>query len=157
MSDELSADKNAPDFQISTSNGREVNLSHYSGSRLVIFFYPKDNTPGCTTEALEFTENISNFKDMNTEILGVSKDSLKKHSNFIEKHSLQVELGSDDEGKMCDSYGVWKEKKNYGKTYMGIERSTFLIDEKGQILSVWRKVRVKGHVGTVLEAVKSLD
>lgn len=156
MSEVLSEGQNAPDFKISTSDGREVNLSHYSGSRLVIFFYPKDNTPGCTTEALEFTENSSNFKDANTQILGVSRDSLKKHSNFIEKHSLNLELGSDDEGKMCNSYDVWKEKKNYGKTYMGIERSTFLIDENGQILKVWRKVKVKDHVGIVLETVKTL-
>jgi len=156
MSEELSAGSKSPSFNITTSKGRNVTLEDFQGSNLVIFFYPKDNTPGCTTEALDFTQNFDEFKDSNTQILGISKDSLKKHENFINKHSLGTELGSDESGEMCEAFGVWKEKKNYGKTYMGIERSTFLIDKKGIISKVWRKVRVKGHVEDVLSEAKSL-
>ncbi len=156
MSEELSAGDVVPGFEMQTSEGRTITLSDFSGSRLVLFFYPKDNTPGCTTEAIDFTSLLPEFKKENTIVVGVSKDSLKKHSNFIAKHELGIELGSDEDGSVCEAFGVWKEKKNYGKVYMGIERSTFLINESGKIDSVWRKVRVKEHAQTVLAAVKAL-
>ncbi len=155
MNEELSSGLSAPDFEIKTSIGRTLSKESFKGSNLVLFFYPKDNTPGCTTEALEFSQKLAEFESLNTKILGVSKDSLKKHENFISKHNLSIELGSDENGTVCESYGVWKEKKNYGKTYMGIERSTFLIDENGDIVDIWRKVRVKDHVETVLQSVRT--
>ena len=157
MSEEVSAGDSAPAFEIPTSKGRNASLEVFKGSNLVIFFYPKDNTPGCTTEAIDFTQKAYEFQEANTQIIGISRDSLKKHDNFIIKHSLGIELGSDEEGRMCEAYGVWKEKKNYGKTYMGIERSTFLIDSKGIIKKSWRKVRVKEHVEDVLKEAKSLS
>lgn len=123
--------------------------------KLVVYFYPKDSTPGCTTEAIDFTNAKDDFAAAGTEIVGVSRDSLKRHENFINKQNLGIALLSDEEGKMTEDYGVWVEKKNYGRTYMGIERSTFLIDESGKITHVWRKVRVKGHVDAVLAAAKS--
>jgi len=140
----------APDFTIQTHPSGQKSLSDYRGKKLVLYFYPKDNTPGCTTQAIDFTTDLNKFEAANAEILGVSRDSLKKHSNFTEKHTLKIELGSDEDGTVCNAYGVWVEKKNYGKTYMGIERSTFLIDETGKISKTWKKVRVKGHVEAVL-------
>ena len=154
MTVELNVGDNAPNFSLPRDGGEVVNLSDFSGKKLVVYFYPKDSTPGCTTEAIDFTNAKDDFAAAGTEIVGVSRDSLKRHENFINKQNLGIALLSDEEGKMTEDYGVWVEKRNYGRTYMGIERSTFLIDESGKITHVWRKVRVKGHVDAVLAAAK---
>lgn len=146
----------APDFTMATDDGGEISLSALKGRNLVLYFYPKDSTPGCTTEACSFREALPDFSKVNAEIIGVSRDSIKRHQNFKNKYNIPFPLGSDEDGTVCESYGVWTEKKNYGRTYMGIERSTFLIDSKGVIRNVWRKVRVNGHVDKVLEAAKAL-
>jgi len=146
----------APEFSLPGNNGKTLSLSDYAGKPLVLYFYPKDNTPGCTTEAQDFTATLGDFQAQGAEIVGVSRDSVKKHENFIAKYDLGIDLISDEEGSLCEAYGVWVEKKNYGRTYMGIERSTFLIDADGKISRIWRKVRVKGHVAEVLEAVQAL-
>lgn len=146
----------APDFTLPRDGGDSVTLSEQRPSKVVLYFYPKDSTPGCTTQALEFTSHLQDFKDAGFVIIGVSKDSVKKHDNFRNKHDLGIILGSDADSDACEKYGVWKEKSMYGKTFMGIERSTFLIGSDGRLLQEWRKVRVKGHVEAVLEAAKSL-
>lgn len=144
----------APDFTMQTDEGKVVSLKDYAGKKLVLYFYPKDDTPGCTTEAKEFRDNIDNFKKANTEILGVSKDSVKSHEKFKTKHCLPFPLASDEESEVCESYGVWVEKNMYGKKYMGIQRATFLIDENGKFAKIWPKVSVNGHVDEVLAAAK---
>ena len=145
-----------PDFTMETPDGGTVTKADLAGSKAVIFFYPKDNTPGCTTEAKDFSAMKSEFEKAGTRLLGVSKDSAKKHQNFIAKHDLTVDLATDaEEGGLSDALGVWGEKMNYGRTYMGMIRSTFLIGEDGKILRKWPKVRVKGHVDEVLEAARS--
>ena len=131
-----------------------ISLSDYAGKYLVLYFYPKDNTPGCTTEALDFTAAKSDFTKLNAEILGVSRDSVKKHDNFIAKKELKIGLGADLDGRATEDYGVWVEKSMYGKTYMGIQRATFLIGPDGKIIEIWPKVRVKGHVDAVLETLR---
>ena len=146
---------NAPDFTLLTDGGGELKLSSLRGKKVVLYFYPKDATPGCTTEAENFRDALGEFSKAETMIVGVSKDSVKRHDNFKAKYDLPFQLVSDTDGEACEAYGVWVEKKNYGRTYMGIERSTFLIDEKGKIANVWRKVRVKGHVDNVLETARS--
>jgi len=143
----------APAFRLDNQDGKSVSLSDFSGKKVVIYFYPKDDTPGCTIEAKEFTDRKAEFDAKNTVILGVSKDSVKSHEKFCNKHSLGITLLSDESGEMVESYGAWQEKKNYGKTYMGIVRSTFLIDEEGSIMNIWPNVRVKGHVDAVLESI----
>lgn len=145
---------NAPDFNLPTDGADELKLSSLRGSKVVLYFYPKDSTPGCTIEAEDFRDSIGDFSQVGTKIVGVSKDSIKRHDNFKAKFNLNFPLVSDTDGAACEAYGVWVEKKNYGRTYMGIERSTFLIDEKGKIAAIWRKVRVKGHVDAVLEAAR---
>ena len=145
----------APDFTLPTDGAGELKLSSLRGQKVVLYFYPKDATPGCTTEAENFRDALGEFLKAGTKIVGVSKDSVKRHDNFKAKYDLPFQLVSDTDGEACEAYGVWVEKKNYGRTYMGIERSTFLIDEKGKIANVWRKVRVKGHVDNVLETVRS--
>lgn len=145
----------APDFAMPISGDHsEITLQDFAGKYLVLYFYPRDNTPGCTTEALDFTANKAAFAELNAEIMGVSRDSLKKHDNFIAKKELEIVLGADLEGKVTEDYGVWVEKNNYGKTYMGIQRATFLIGPDGKIVEVWPKVRVKGHVDAVLETLR---
>jgi len=145
----------APAFSMPGSgNAGTLNLSDFAGKNLVLYFYPKDSTPGCTTEALDFTANKSAFDALNTEIIGVSRDSLKKHDNFIAKKELGIVLGADLDGKATEDYGVWVEKSMYGKTYLGIQRATFLIGTDGKLLEVWPKVRVKGHVDEVLERLR---
>ncbi|MEL6472788.1 MAG: thioredoxin-dependent thiol peroxidase [Pseudomonadota bacterium] len=141
----------APDFNIPTTAGGDRTLSDYKGRKLVLYFYPKDDTPGCTKEAIAFTEQADAFDAAGISILGVSRDPLTKHEKFRAKHDLGIDLGADEDGKVCEDYGVWVEKKMYGKTYMGIERATFLIDENGQISKVWRKVKVPGHAEAVFE------
>ncbi len=146
----------APDFTLPADGGHDISLGDFKGKNLVVYFYPKDNTPGCTREAIAFSEHADVFAAANTEIIGISKDSVKKHENFRKKHNLKVHLGADENGKVLDAFGVWKEKSMYGRSFMGIERATFLIDGNGVVRNVWRKVRVKGHAEAVLEAVKEL-
>ena len=142
-----------PEFEMETPDGGTVTKADLSGKKAVIFFYPKDNTPGCTTEARDFSALKAAFDKADVSLLGVSKDSAKKHQNFIAKHDLTVDLATDAaDGGLSDELGVWTEKQMYGKTYMGMVRSTFLIGEDGQILRVWPKVKVKGHAEEVLEA-----
>ena len=154
MSD-LNVGSVAPDFTLPSDGDGSLTLSDFKGQNVVLYFYPRDDTPGCTTEAKEFTDAKDELAGLNTVVIGMSKDTPAKHDKFIAKHDLDVRLASDEEGGTLEAYGVWVEKKNYGKTYMGIERSTFLIDEDGKVAEVWRKVRVKGHVDKVIEAVKA--
>ena len=145
-----------PNFSRETPDGGTVTKADLAGGKAVIFFYPKDNTPGCTTEAKDFTALKPEFEKAGTRLLGVSKDSAKKHQNFIAKHDLDVELATDaEEAGLSDELGVWTEKKLYGKTFMGMVRSTFLVGADGTILRVWPKVKVKGHADEVLEAARS--
>ena len=146
----------APDFTLPGTDGAEVTLSSLSPKAVVLFFYPRDNTPGCTKEAIGFSALKDDFAAHNTIIFGISKDDMKSHQKFVEKQDLSVELLTDAESDVCEAYDVWKEKSMYGKTYMGIERSTFLIDGEGKIAQVWRKVKVPGHVDAVMDAVKAL-
>ena len=148
--------KPAPDFSVPGDGGGTVSLSALKGKPVVLYFYPKDDTPGCTTEACGFRDAMPDFSNVKAQIVGVSKDSVKRHDNFKAKYDLNFTLASDEDGKVCNAYGVWVKKKNYGREYMGIERSTFLIDAKGIVREIWRKVRVKGHVEAVLEAAKGL-
>lgn len=146
----------APPFALAAAGGGKVTLKDFAGKALVLYFYPKDDTSGCTKEAIEFTAALPQFKKAGAAVLGVSKDSAAAHDKFIAKHDLKVLLGSDPDGEMIAAYGAWVEKSMYGKKYMGIDRSTFLIDAKGVIRKIWRKVKVPGHVEEVLTAVKSL-
>ncbi len=157
MASKIEAGKKAPDFTLPSDGGESFALSSLQGkSNVVVYFYPKDDTPGCTTEAQGFRDAIKKFEKAGTKIVGISRDSVKRHDNFKAKYDLPFTLVSDEEGEVCVAYDVWKEKKNYGRTYMGIERSTFLIDKKGVVQRVWNKVRVKGHVDAVLEAAQGL-
>lgn len=140
----------APDFTLLSDEVKEVSLKSYRGKKVVLYFYPKDGTPGCTKEAKEFRDLAEEFGSENAVILGVSKDSVKSHQKFKEKNNLPFTLLSDPEGKVLDLYGVWKEKSLYGRTFMGTERTTFLIDEKGMVKKVYRKVKVKGHAQVCL-------
>ena len=140
----------APPFDLPTAGGARVSLASLKGRRVVVYFYPKDDTPGCTTEALNFTEKARRFTARKTAVIGISRDSVAKHEKFAAKHDLNVVLASDEDGAVCERYGVWVEKRLYGRTYMGIERATFLIDDKGRLQRVWRQVKVKGHVDEVL-------
>lgn len=151
---ELTVGDLAPDFTLPLGSGETFSLADAHGKKLVLYFYPKDNTKGCTVEAIEFTSLADAFQKENTLIIGISPDSVKSHVKFQEKHDLNIHLGADEDHVVAEAYGVWKEKSMYGKTYMGIERSTFLIDENGKILNVWRKVKAAGHASAVLEAVK---
>ena len=145
-----------PDFSLPASNGEQVSLSQFRGKKLVIYFYPKDMTPGCTTESCEFRDYNGQFGELNTEVLGISPDDLKSHGKFIAKYELPFLLLADTEHQVSELFGVWKAKKMYGKEYMGVERSTFLIDENGQLVKEWRAVKVDGHVAEVLAAVKGI-
>lgn len=144
-----------PDFSMETPDGGTVTKADLAGSKAVIFFYPKDNTPGCTTEAKDFTALKPEFDKAGVRLLGVSKDSARKHLNFIAKHDLTIDLATDaEENGLSDTLGVWGEKQNYGRTYMGMIRSTYLIDAQGKILRIWPRVRVKGHAEEVLAAAR---
>ncbi|MBB5520172.1 peroxiredoxin [Amphiplicatus metriothermophilus] len=156
MPGELKEGAKAPPFKLPTDDGGEIALKDCAGKKLVLYFYPKDDTSGCTKEALDFSERIKAFEKAGAIVVGVSKDSVARHEKFKEKHGLKVALASDESGRMLDAYGVWVEKSMYGRKYMGIERATFLIDGKGVIRRIWRKVKVPGHAEEVLEAVKAL-
>lgn len=146
-----------PDIAMETPEGGSVKASDFVGQKLVVFFYPKDNTPGCTTEAKDFTALKSDFDKAGVALLGVSKDSVKKHQNFIAKHGLKTPLATDAEERgLSDALGIWTEKQMYGKTYMGMVRTTYLIGTDGKIAQVWNKVKVKGHAEEVLAAAKAL-
>ncbi|MBL4601305.1 MAG: thioredoxin-dependent thiol peroxidase [Emcibacteraceae bacterium] len=152
----LEIGQKAPNFNLPDETGNNVSLDDFSNKNIILFFYPKDNTPGCTKESIGFSSIKDQFTALDTVILGASKDSVKKHQNFIKKHNLTVKLIVDEDDTLCDSYGVWVKKKLYGREYMGIERATFLIGKDGMIKQIWRKVKVDGHVEAVLEAVKQL-
>jgi len=153
---ELKIGHPAPDFTLPTDDGSEIALSSLRGQNVVLYFYPKDDTPGCTAESCDFRDALPAFEKLNTEIIGISKCSIKKHEKFKAKYDLNFPLASDEKNTVCESYGTWVEKSMYGKTYMGIERSTFLIDAKGNIAAIWRKVSVKGHVDEVQTAFKNI-
>jgi len=146
----------APDFRLPTDGGGELGIADLKGKTVVLYFYPKDSTPGCTTEAQDFRDRLKEFEKAGAVIVGASKDSVKRHDNFKAKHDLTFPLVSDEGGSLCEDCGVWKKKKLYGREFMGIERTTFLIDGTGVIRQVWRKVKVKGHADAVLQAVKAL-
>jgi peroxiredoxin len=152
----LAAGDKAPSFKIKTDDGGTISSSALKGSPYVLYFYPKDDTSGCTKEAIGFSESLKAFDKLGIAVIGVSKDSLESHAKFRKKHRLKIALGSDPETKMAQDWGVWGEKTLYGRKYMGMERATFLIDTKGVIAQAWHKVKVPGHVETVLEAAKSL-
>jgi thioredoxin-dependent peroxiredoxin len=147
----------APDFAIATNGGEDVTLRALRGQYAIVFFYPKDDTPGCTKEAIEFSQAREALNALGAVAIGISKDSLASHEKFARKHNLTIALGSDEELRAITAYGVWSEKKNYGKVYMGVERSTFLIAPDGTIARIWRKVRVPGHVEAVLTALRELQ
>ncbi len=152
----LNVGDKAPNFEQPGSGDRTYSLADYRGRPLVLYFYPKDDTPGCTTEAKDFTAMKADFDAAGVAILGASKDTAAKHDKFIAKHDLDIDLVSDADESLCEAYGVWVEKKMYGRTYMGIERATFLIDGDGVIREIWRKVKVKGHAEAVLDTAKAL-
>jgi len=152
----LVANDPAPDFDLPTDGGGRITLADFKGKALVLYFYPKDDTTGCTNEAKGFSEAAKAFAAAGAKVVGVSKDSVKSHDKFKAKYGLDLVLGSDESGAVTEAYGVWVEKSMYGRTYMGIERATFLIDREGRIHRVWHKVKVPGHVAEVLEAVQSL-
>ncbi|PCK70669.1 peroxiredoxin-like protein [Paenibacillus larvae subsp. larvae B-3650] len=146
-----------PDFTLPSSEGGMRSLHDFQGSKLVIYFYPKDMTPGCTQESCDFRDFNGEFAKLNTKVIGISPDDLKKHGKFIEKHELPFPLLSDEDHTVSEMFGVWVLKKMYGREYMGIERSTFLLDENGKLMKEWRKVKVNGHVEEVLQAVKEAE
>lgn len=146
----------APDFTLPRDGGAAITLSALRPGKVVLYFYPKDDTPGCTLEAQDFSARLADFQAAGATVIGISKDSVKAHDKFCKKHGLQIVLASDEEGSTCEEYGVWVEKNMYGRTYMGIERTTFLIGGDGKIARVWPKVSVKGHADEVLDAVKAL-
>jgi thioredoxin-dependent peroxiredoxin len=148
--------KKAPDFSATTDGGKTLKLSDLRGKAVILYFYPKDDTPGCTKEACGFRDSLPNFGKAKATVIGVSKDSVAKHDKFKAKYDLNFPLVSDEDGKICEKYGTWIEKSLYGRKYMGIDRATFLIDGTGTVRKIWRKVKVPGHVEEVLEAAKSL-
>ena len=145
-----------PDFELPATSGTNFKLSNHQGKILVIYFYPKDNTPGCTTQGMQFRDNYTEFQTLNTEIFGISRDSLKSHENFKAKFSFPFELLADTEELACSLFGVMKMKNMYGKQVRGVERSTFVIDKSGTLIKEWRGVKVDGHAQTVLNFIKSL-
>lgn len=154
MSSDLEPGQPAPDFALPRDGGGEVSLSGLKGCKVVLYFYPKDDTSGCTAEAIAFTAEAAAFEAAGVVVLGVSKDPVASHDKFRDKHKLGIALLSDAEGDVSERYGVWGEKSMYGRKYMGIERATFLIGENGRVLRIWRKVKVPGHVAEVLAAAR---
>ena len=156
MSAKLNIGDIAPEFCLKDSSDKDVCLNDFKGKYVILYFYPKDNTSGCTREAIDFTEHLEEIHKMGAEVIGISPDSVKIHVNFISKHGLKVILLSDPEKKVLNDYGAWQLKKMYGREYMGVVRSTYLIDKNGKILHIWPKVRVKGHVENVIEKLKEV-
>lgn len=154
---ELTQGTTAPDFTLPTQTGTPITLSKLRGNKVIVYFYPKADTSGCTKEACAFEENLNDFKKLEVTIIGISRDPVNKLMKFADKYNLTFPLASDEEGKVTEAYGVWVEKSMYGRKYMGIERATFLIDETGKILKVWHKVKVTGHVEDVLKTLHQLD
>ncbi|UQZ74452.1 thioredoxin-dependent thiol peroxidase [Niallia circulans] len=146
-----------PDFELEANNGEKIKLSDYRGKNVVLYFYPKDMTPACTTEACDFRDNHEVFQGYNAVVLGVSPDPISRHQKFIEKHELPFLLLADENHEVAESFDVWKLKKNFGKEYMGIERSTFLIDKEGKLAKEWRKVKVAGHVAEIKQALEKIE
>ena len=153
---EIAIGQLAPDFEMPIDGGATVALSGLKGKSVVLYFYPKDDTSGCTSQAIAFTESIDKFRALSCEVIGVSKDKVSSHDKFKAKYDLDVTLASDFGTQVCETYGVWAEKSMYGRKYFGIERTTFLIDKNGTIINIWRKVKVPGHDETVLKAVQEL-
>jgi peroxiredoxin Q/BCP len=151
---ELSAGDTAPDFTLPRDGGGEVSLAEFRGRKIVVFFYPRDDTSGCTKEAVAFSNRLADFEAAGIAVIGISKDSIESHDKFRAKHGLQVTLLSDENSDVCERFGVWREKSMYGRKFMGIERSTFLIGETGTVLQAWRKVKVPGHAEAVLDAAE---
>lgn len=149
----LEVGKKAPDFTAETDSGEKISLKDFRGKKVVLYFYPKDDTTGCTKEACDFRDNFARLKRKGAVVLGVSPDTVKSHVKFKDKYDLPFTLVSDPDKSICVLYDVWKEKSMYGRKYMGVERSTFVIDENGKIAAIWRKVKVPGHVEEVLEAL----
>jgi len=152
----LNVGDKAPAFTLPTDGGGTISLKDLKGKTVVLYFYPKDDTSGCTAEACAFRDALPDFSKVDAEIIGISKDPVRKHDKFKEKYELNFPFAADEDGKVCEAYGTWVEKSMYGRKYMGIERSTFVIDGKGVIREVWRKVKVPGHAGEVLNAAKAL-
>ena len=146
----------APDFELETDTHGTIRLSDFRGRKVVLYFYPRDNTPGCTQEGKDFSNLLDAFEQADTVVIGISPDTVRKHANFREKQGLKVILAADPDHQVLQAYGVWKEKSMYGRKYWGVERSTFLIDREGKIARVWRKVKVKGHAEEVLRAARDL-
>ena len=146
----------APDIKLATDDGKRVALSALKGRPVVLYFYPRDDTPGCTTEAKDFTCLIGDFRTAGADVIGISPDNEKSHKKFREKFALEVQLASDEDTTIAQAFGCWVEKSMYGKTYMGVDRSTFLIDKSGKVSQAWRKVKVPGHAEEVLAVVKAL-
>ncbi|TFI58055.1 peroxiredoxin [Sphingomonas parva] len=146
----------APDVKMVSVEGKEISPTDFRSQKLVLYFYPKDDTSGCTAEAQAFSALADAFEEANAWVLGVSKDDAKKHAKFIEKYDLKVQLATDPDGSVCEAFGTWVEKSMYGRKYMGIDRATFLIDRDGVVKGVWRKVKVPGHAEAVLEAARAL-
>lgn len=153
---ELNVGDKAPNFDLPRDGGGQVRLADFAGKPLVLFFYPKDDTTACTTESISFTTLAADFKKAGIAVLGISPDSVKSHDKFVKKHALSVPLASDEEKTMATAYGVWREKSMYGRTYMGVVRSTFVIGADGRIARIWDKVKVAGHAEDVLAAAKGL-
>jgi peroxiredoxin Q/BCP len=152
----LAAGDKAPSFKVATDSGETVTSASLTGAPYVVYFYPKDDTSGCTKEAMDFSQNLKKFEKLGVVVLGISKDSLESHAKFRKKHKLKIALGSDPGTKMALDWGVWGEKILYGRKYMGMERATFLVDAKGVIKHAWRKVKVPGHIEAVLQAAQAL-
>jgi len=154
---ELNIGDKAPDFTLPASGGETISLKNLKGQPVVLYFYPKDMTSGCTQESCDFRDNLKAFNKIGAKVIGISRDSVKSHDKFIQKENLNFPLVSDEDGAVCAKYGTWVEKSMYGRKYMGIERTTFLIDADGKIAAIWRKVSVPGHVNEVLESLQTLD
>jgi thioredoxin-dependent peroxiredoxin len=152
----LSVGDKIPDLTLPANGGREVGLKDFKGKKLVVYFYPKDNTPGCTQEGQDYRDLYKQFQKAGADIVGISKDSVKSHDNFVAKYEFPFTLLADTEGKACEAFGAIVEKSLYGRKYMGIDRCTWLFDDKGKLRQVWRGVKVKGHAAAVLDAVKAL-
>lgn len=151
----LSVGQQAPDFTIAIDDGSEFKLSDCRGQKVVVYFYPKDDTPGCTTEACDFRESMEQFNQVNCKVIGISRDSIAQHVKFKQKYSLNFPLGADETGEVCSLYDAWSEKSMFGKKYFGVVRCTYLIDEKGIIMRIWPKVSVSKHIQEILTALRS--